>query len=724
MSATSRRYLSLINAIYLSTRGSLDKLVLQANHESNRANEEKRGLLGQTILTGVWDLVSMMDHLREVIVKVPFPISVTSGSKSGKRFQLVYDTTANWPIEALTVDQRDFFMKVLRFTDVGFTQLSLQTESLVDLYGVQEREEQLEISIQLLRAFSAISAGLEKLEIGVQERFPLDPILELIIGFNNLQSLNLRYSNYSGQVVQVWRFPSNSPISHLKELKLMLPSLEVDWESESDLVRWMGMELELLEIELGYEARPSFPEIPTESLCRIFTSNSNLKDLKLKDVTLGFPSSSFILSQSLLPMLRSLSLCTYYLGGYDLFGGSTLPSLQSLSISAPGFNLTSSLLGFLPLLERCCSTLKSLTLLEDDTYDLQRRYENFQDQGNEGGSGKVVVLAALESISIRSITPVMDGLVKRLRFPNLKELDLTHASSSLVQSFNDTQVFSNPNLEVLSIQPKIESVRSNSNDIVFGREDYYLPSLRVLRLHEDFMLPVPFGRAQISKLQELTISRPLYYGGQTIGSSRRPESQTQFLSDSKNIKLIISLIVLSSVNLQRIHLESHSDSFSITPQFQSDLHLKNLKSLHLLSCPPPIAQFLFNSCKFYHLSEAYLEFQFCNLQFKDVFPFLKSQAHSLIKLELSHVKWRKEDIESLDFKEELSFVKLKEMTIRSSNLNLDTAEFFCQFKYPGLSKFTSTFNGIYSKKGPNPQNFAVDRLLLQNAPYLSEKTNH
>lgn len=166
MSATSRRYLSLINAIYLSTRGSLDKLVLQVNHESNRANEEKRGLLGQTILTGVWDLVSMMDHLREVIVKVPFPISVTSGSKSGKRFQLVYDTTANWPIEALTVDPRDFFMKVLRFTDVGFTQLSLQTESLVDLYGVQEREEQLEISIQLLRAFSAISAGLEKLEIG------------------------------------------------------------------------------------------------------------------------------------------------------------------------------------------------------------------------------------------------------------------------------------------------------------------------------------------------------------------------------------------------------------------------------------------------------------------------------------------------------------------------------------------------------------------------------
>lgn len=362
MQATSFRYISLITAISLATRGNLKRLRIKVNDEFDSKNW---AAFGEAILRGVWELDSMMDNLREIVFEMPFPISLSSGGEGGKKLQVIYAVTMHDPVHFRPQDCQLLLQRVVDFTGKGLTQLCLTTDSLVNLeeedLSLEETQAQIKASEKVFEEIQKSSSTLEELELDIGAGYPLQSILQLLVRCPKLNSLKFRYYDDEESTTKRLVFPQDPGPSHIKSLKLVLMCLEVDWESKS-LLKWIGTELESLEIDLVFDDPPSLPKLPTKTLIEILKSNMGLKSLVLKDLHLDGPSRAALSPQVSLPALKSLELSGVYLFGYDLFGTSTLPNIESLTINAADIHGSETLQGFLPLLQCCSSTLKTLRL--------------------------------------------------------------------------------------------------------------------------------------------------------------------------------------------------------------------------------------------------------------------------------------------------------------------------------------------------------------------------
>lgn len=253
MQATSNQYLNLIDAIFLGTRGSLHKLILEVGNELG--SQGKSAIFGKTFIDGGWELVSKMDNLKELVFKIPFPISLESVGEDGKRFQITQERFRDGYQRFTDQYCKTILRKVIEFTGKGLTQFGFKTSSFIQRRNVriftQEDRDQLDGFTNFLDYLKEFKSTLKKLEVDCYGDAPLELVFDLAITCQALQSFHLDHRHHSLQPLKLSSFQKVASPSAFKALALTLGNVKLDFESPS-LLYWIGTSLEHFKLDLGY----------------------------------------------------------------------------------------------------------------------------------------------------------------------------------------------------------------------------------------------------------------------------------------------------------------------------------------------------------------------------------------------------------------------------------------------------------------------------------------
>lgn len=239
MRFTEWKYVRLITAISLTTKGKLRKLVLTSVPDFSSQWCKNSGLLGSLLLhtADLWG--SPRGNLpKQLVFSVPFPLTLRS---RGEKVVLeVYDTSEGSSFYRSS-QCTEFLQDVFQLTKSGLQTLAINLTSFTDLQSITELS--MPDIHRLDQTLQKSKDTMEELTITFFS--DLSPFFfNSVVNFPSLSHLTIASFQRNPQFPVHYKFPRSSPSFNLKNLQI--GPLGADFGDPGWLVDWISDSLQVL----------------------------------------------------------------------------------------------------------------------------------------------------------------------------------------------------------------------------------------------------------------------------------------------------------------------------------------------------------------------------------------------------------------------------------------------------------------------------------------------